>query len=296
MQKQARVAVVQVEAIVGFDLVEPIDHGIAMHVHKFGCPLHAAIKVKVDLQKAEIVGSVLLVGAAEPAHEVRRRGVLREELGGVGVGVNQVAGEIAIESENAVEIRFARLQREILREVLLAVFQGDICFHASHVAVLEQVETRGKPHLRLETGNHLEEFVFHGGNLFRASLCRDHQHVDALVGYHGAARLEPRANLMRDVRDATALFGACNYRYLEHPFGWQVEQAGLLIEIVGIVDVVIHYRRKKRRSLVPRGEGRLPELVEAGADSVGEQVEEELFPGLDRLRRHHDEMCGVVPP
>ena len=112
-----------------------------MHVQKVGCLFYAAVEVKVDFQKAEIVGSIFSVGAAEPVREVRRRGILREELGGVGVRVNQVAGEIAIESEDAVEVRLARLQREILREVLLAVFQGDIRFHSSHVAVLEHVES-----------------------------------------------------------------------------------------------------------------------------------------------------------
>ena len=62
--------------------------------------------------------------------------------------------------------------------------------------------------------------------------------------------MKSRANLMRDVRDAAAFFGACNHRYLEHSLNRQVEQAGLLLEIVRIVDAVIHYRREKRRSLV----------------------------------------------
>ena len=79
-----------------------------------------------------------------------------------------------------------------------------------------------------------------------------------MVGYHGAARLEPRANLMCDVRDAAALFGARDYRYLENPLDRQAEQASLLFEIVGVVDVVVQYRRKKRRPFVSRGEGRLP--------------------------------------
>ena len=90
-----------------------------------------------------------------------------------------------------------------------------------------------------------------------------------MVGYHGAARLEPRANLMCDVRDAAALFGARDYRYLENPLDRQAEQASLLFEIVGVVDVVVQYRRKKRRPFISRGEGRLPKSRRYIRDMLG---------------------------
>ena len=101
---------------------------------------------------------------------------------------------------------------------------------------------------------------------------------------------------MCDVRDAAALFGARDYRYLENPLDRQAEQASLLFEIVGVVDVVVQYRRKKRRPFVSRGEGRLPKSIEASTDLVGEHVEEELLPRLECFGRDHNEMCCIISP
>lgn len=49
VKEETCVAIVQVDSIVGFDLVEPIHHGIAMHVQKLGRLLHAAVEIEVDL-------------------------------------------------------------------------------------------------------------------------------------------------------------------------------------------------------------------------------------------------------
>ena len=49
VKEETCVAIVQVDSVVGFDLVEPIHYGIAMHVQKLGRLLHAAVKIEIDL-------------------------------------------------------------------------------------------------------------------------------------------------------------------------------------------------------------------------------------------------------